>query len=105
MSEPLATYTFFDNGRIVGENKVPRGPWKSIHHLPSWCFFCASCGDIWGRVVLTDPADKPPWWLVMGRPCTKHGDGQMLIGQDLDHCSHTLLHRELLTILERYKDV
>lgn len=105
MSDNLATYTFFDNGRPVGENKVPRGVWRSLHHLPDWCFFCPTCGEIWGRVIRTDPGGGFRHWIFTTRPCAKHGDGQMLIGQDLTHCSAPLLQRELLAILERYPNV
>jgi len=104
MSEPLAIYTCFDGTVPVGEIQHERGVWKGINHLPSWAFFCPRCGEIWGRVVRTSPAENQHW-LVMQRPCVAHGDGQMLVGQDLNRCSQALLQRELLAILERYPNV
>jgi len=100
----FATYTCFDGSRPVGTIQHDRGQWQSVAHLPSWAFFCPQCGEIWGRVVRTEPAANQHW-LVMQRQCVAHGDGQMLVGQDLTRCDAPLLTRELLAILERYKDV
>jgi len=104
MSAPLATYTYFDNGNPVGEVLADRGVWRSLQALPSWVFFCPQCGEIWGRAVRTDPPGETHW-LVVQRRCTAHGDGQMLIGQDLNECNATILNREVLALLERYQDV
>lgn len=104
MSDPKATYTYFDNGSPVGQVRVDRGIWRSLQALPSWAFFCPHCGEIWGRAVRVSP-EGSMHWIVMQRPCTAHGDGQMLIGQNLDECDSAILNREVFALLERYKDV
>ena len=77
-------------------------------HWPHIAFFCPSCGELWGRAILThrffyNPT-IPNAWQVVERSCVECGDGQFLSEkEDLGSVSSALLFREFQVLLMRYE--
>lgn len=76
-------------------------------YWPHTAYFCPVCGDLWGREIISPEFDYAPRvheaWTVEQRRCVEHGDGQFLVGKDLDHVSPDLLTREFHALMERYR--
>lgn len=78
---------------------------ESSGYWPNIAYFCPHCGSIWGREILTHSYDYQPRiparWVVEGRPCRAHGDGQFLVGKPLDGCDGGLIRREFAVLMAR----
>lgn len=110
--------TYFLEGRYLGRADFPPQPfpWHST------AFFCMTCGEIWGRVVVDEG-----YWEVIQRACRLHTPrtlldwggtpGSLLHGQItqafipvthrancLENLPPEVLRHELLLSLERYQN-
>lgn len=110
---------FFLKNQCVGESTLPN------LNLPyqSQAFFCGTCGEIWGRIVVTPSSS----WLLQHTPCEKHPvlgviDWGKIPGSFLNACAagellpkmitanaqkylpSQLLSREMLLLLKDYDD-
>lgn len=117
LSEPSgnATVQYFEGGSYVGEREIyccgytPTTGVSVSAYWPHTAYFCPICGEIWGRAIYQyrftySPIPKNSW-VVETRRCVKHGDGTFLTAQPLENASHKLLIRELLALLENYREV
>lgn len=106
----FATYSYFDRDRFIGERRVyccgaSYNGQSFSAYWPHVAYLCPSCGELWGRAVLTHHFKYSPLvpghWSVELRPCVKHGDGQFLYSQSVDEIdSIPLLTRELFALIE-----
>ena len=108
-----STVQYFEGSAFIGQRemycygtRVGGGPSLSAY-WPHTAFFCPVCGEIWGRAIYQHSFDYQPIpqdsWVIESRRCVKHGDGLFLSTQLLESCSHPLLRRELLALLENLK--
>ena len=78
---------------------------------PSRAYFCASCGEIWARLVLLDSTDQPLYFRTANVSCRRHPDpwnipGSLLydeIAYNLNELSLEALRRELDVHLAYYE--
>lgn len=116
MPEPSgnSTVLYMEGESVVGQREIyccgysPSAGVSVSAYWPHTAYFCPMCGEIWGRAIYSHHFDYKPIpqasWVVETRRCVKHGDGTLLTGQSLDHCSTNLLTREFLAILENWKE-
>jgi hypothetical protein len=60
---PLQTSTFFLHGRILGQRTF-----DSPFPPRQLAYFCACCGEVWGRVAMSEPTN----WQIEYVPCQRH---------------------------------
>ena len=110
-----ATVLYMEGSRPVGEREVyccgysPSTGISISAYWPHTAYFCPICGEVWGRAIYQhhftySPTSKNSW-VVETRRCVKHGDGTFLTAQPLENASHKLLTRELLALLENWREV
>ena len=104
-----ATVQYFERDAYVGSRRMyccgASSAGESFSaYWPHTAYFCPVCGDLWGREVIQPEFDYAPRvsgpWVIERRRCVEHGDGQFLVGKDLDYVSLELLTREFLALLE-----
>lgn len=107
-----STVQYFEGSTFVGQREIyccgyaPASGTPVSAYWPHTAYFCALCGEIWGRAIYQhhfsyQPIPQAPW-VVESRRCVKHGDGTFLTAQPLESVSTPLLTRELLALLENY---
>lgn len=71
----MARASIFVSGRSLGTFEVPLFYSDRTGTVPvrSVAYFCAACGDIWGRIVIPGSGATQCRY----RPCEKHGDGRL----------------------------
>jgi hypothetical protein len=58
--------TFLSKGTVLGQSEV-----ECDIQPHSVAYFCATCGDIWGRIFVK-PVDAEQYWEAITAPCIKH---------------------------------
>ena len=98
----VGEYEQYSAGYSDGAGKRYSGYWPHV------AYFCPTCGELWGRAIITHQFPYKPipsaQWRVVDRRCVGCGDGQFLIERaQLDNVSPELLSREFQVLLLRYE--
>lgn len=72
----MAAQHFFVAGAYLGSRTIPsfrQVPGLEIRYHYSYAYFCAHCGDIWGRIL----HEGATITQCVHRACFAHGDGRL----------------------------
>ena len=58
---------YFLGNRLLGSTSRVQ-TWDGIQPARSLAYFCPTCGEVWGRLVVA-PSDE---WLALSAPCARH---------------------------------
>jgi hypothetical protein len=97
----MITAHFFTGNKLLGTSNLPASIYLKVgqNDTPkNTAYFCPACGDIWGRIVVSDKQD----YFLKNRFCTEHGSGlfQEYSSPMWHHYPKEVLYRELNLIAQ-----